>query len=68
MAAEFGFCVDSAADHDNTLCRHYLTEADDALNDDWHTHGAIFCNPPYSNIMPWVKRPPSNVQFRSNLS
>ncbi|OIV46864.1 phage N-6-adenine-methyltransferase [Sodalis sp. TME1] len=56
LDAEFGFCLDAAADHDNARCRHYLTEEDDALSCDWHTRGTIFCNPPYSNIMPWVKK------------
>lgn len=56
LDAEFGFCLDAAADHDNALCRHCLTEEDDALSCDWHTQGAIFCNPPYSNITPWVRK------------
>jgi phage N-6-adenine-methyltransferase len=33
-----------------------LTEADDALNSEWVSHGAIWNNPPYSNIRPWVEK------------
>lgn len=56
LDAEFGFYLDAAADHDNTLCRLYLTQEDDALACDWSSNGAIFCNPPYSNIRPWVDK------------
>ncbi|CAK8741651.1 hypothetical protein SODG_004968 [Sodalis praecaptivus] len=45
LDAEFRFGLDAAADFANALCRRYLTEEDDALNCDWHTRGAIFCNP-----------------------
>ncbi|BET96480.1 hypothetical protein TCT1_26640 [Xenorhabdus sp. TCT-1] len=53
---EFGFYLDAAADAQNTLCAHYLTERDNALECDWVSHGSIFCNPPYSNITPWVEK------------
>ncbi|ENJ8255905.1 phage N-6-adenine-methyltransferase, partial [Escherichia albertii] len=52
---EFGFWLDSAASDKNALCAHWLTEADDALNSEWISHGAIWNNPPYSNIRPWVE-------------
>ncbi|MBE8598076.1 phage N-6-adenine-methyltransferase [Xenorhabdus sp. BG5] len=53
---EFGFYLDAAADTQNTLCAHYLTERDNALECDWNSYGAIWCNPPYSNIRPWVEK------------
>ncbi|EFH6687414.1 phage N-6-adenine-methyltransferase [Escherichia coli] len=53
---EFGFWLDSAASDKNALCAHWLTEADDALNSEWVSHGAIWNNPPYSNIRPWVEK------------
>ncbi|AOM39596.1 phage N-6-adenine-methyltransferase [Xenorhabdus hominickii] len=53
---EFKFTLDAAASAQNTLCAHYLTEQDNALECDWVSHGAIFCNPPYSNITPWVEK------------
>lgn len=46
----------SAASDKNALCAHWLTEADDALNSEWVSHGAIWNNPPYSNIRPWVEK------------
>ncbi|MCT8345119.1 phage N-6-adenine-methyltransferase [Photorhabdus kleinii] len=54
LDAEFGFYLDAAADNENALCAHYLTERDNALTCDWISYGAIYCNPPYSDISPWV--------------
>ncbi|ETS31114.1 phage N-6-adenine-methyltransferase [Photorhabdus temperata] len=51
---EFGFYLDAAADYENALCAHYLTERNNALNSEWISYGAIYCNPPYSDISPWV--------------
>ncbi|WP_046336001.1 phage N-6-adenine-methyltransferase [Xenorhabdus bovienii] len=53
---EFKFKLDAAADAQNTLCTHYLTERDNALECDWESYGSIFCNPPYSKITPWIKK------------
>ncbi|MDE9557259.1 phage N-6-adenine-methyltransferase [Xenorhabdus bovienii] len=53
---EFEFKLDAAADAQNTLCSHYLTERDNALECDWGSYGSIFCNPPYSKITPWIKK------------
>ncbi|EOZ1711777.1 phage N-6-adenine-methyltransferase [Yersinia enterocolitica] len=51
---EFGFYLDAAASHKNALCAHYLTEQDDALSIAWPANGAVWINPPYSDITPWV--------------
>uniref|UniRef100_A0A3B0M375 DNA N-6-adenine-methyltransferase (Dam) n=1 Tax=Arsenophonus endosymbiont of Trialeurodes vaporariorum TaxID=235567 RepID=A0A3B0M375_9GAMM len=56
LDAEFGFKLDAAADESNALCKAFLSEEIDALKCDWNSDGAIFCNPPYSKIMPWVKK------------
>lgn len=48
--------TDAAADHGNALCARYLTEQDNALAVDWESYGAIWCNPPYSAITPWVEK------------
>lgn len=53
---EFGFSLDAAASEHNALCARYLTELDDALNCEWESCGAIWCNPPYSDIAPWVEK------------
>lgn len=61
----FGFTCDLAANHENALCEHYFSEPDEngeggalgASKDDgrFDGSGAVFCNPPYSDIMPWVR-------------
>ncbi|WAX23114.1 DNA N-6-adenine-methyltransferase [Vibrio phage 13VT501A] len=60
----FGFTCDFAASHKNALCEHYFSEpvngeggALGASKDDvcFDGSGAVWCNPPYSDIMPWVK-------------
>ncbi len=56
LDAEFGFYLDAAADKNNALCSHYLTEKDDSLNCDWESYGAIWVNPPYSEIQPWINK------------
>ncbi|WP_140919059.1 phage N-6-adenine-methyltransferase [Limnobaculum xujianqingii] len=56
LDAEFGFYLDAEAKRDSALCAHYLSEKDDALSCDWTSYGAIFCNPPYSNITPWINK------------
>lgn len=51
---EFGFKIDVAASDDNALCHNYFTEEDSALDNEWDYGGAVYCNPPYSNITPWI--------------
>ena len=53
---EFGFWLDAAASDRNALCQKYFTEADDSLSQEWKSHGAIWLNPPYSKILPWVEK------------
>jgi len=57
--AEFRFIGDVAASEINALHQRYLTEQQDALQVDWLKHfgtGYVWCNPPYSNIMPWAEK------------
>lgn len=56
LNAEFMFTCDVAASDQNHLVVPYLTAEKDALNP--HTlWGAVnWCNPPYSDVMPWVRR------------
>jgi len=51
---EFWFEMDVAASEENKLCEKFFDEEDDALSRDWHL--CNWCNPPYSNIMPWVNK------------
>lgn len=62
LDAEFAFKLDAAADKSNALCQAFLTEQQDVLTCDWNSEGAIFCNPPYSKIMPWVNK--ASEQYR----
>ena len=34
--------------------KQFFTQKDDGLNQLWH--GTVWCNPPYSNSLPWVKK------------
>lgn len=50
------FNVDLAADAKNHLHPVYLTLSDDALTYDWCKLGNNgYCNPPYSDPLPWVR-------------
>ena len=52
----FSFGWDLAASKENKLCDWYCSDGDDSAFEQCN-HGfesAVYCNPPYSNIMPWV--------------
>lgn len=52
LDAEFAFDIDVAASRENAKCLAYLTEADNALVQEWRLRlpstSTAFCNPPYS--------------------
>lgn len=55
----FDFHIDLAATPENALCSSFRTKGHSALEETWHefdhaTRG--WCNPPYSNIDPWVEK------------
>lgn len=57
--AEFRFIGDAAASDSNHLHERYLTEQRDSLSTDWMAYfgsGTVWCNPPYSDISPWVEK------------
>ncbi|WP_210506804.1 phage N-6-adenine-methyltransferase [Pantoea ananatis] len=57
--AEFSFAGDAAASDSNRLHENYLTERQDSLSTDWMAYfgsGTVWCNPPYSDISPWVEK------------
>jgi phage N-6-adenine-methyltransferase len=61
LNAEFNFVIDVAASAGNTHCTYWLSEEDDALSRHWlmysdYIGSYVWCNPPYSDIMPWVKK------------
>jgi phage N-6-adenine-methyltransferase len=57
---QYGFECDVAASDDNHLCDYYFTEEIDALSYPWEIQIApglyVWCNPPYSKPLPWVKK------------
>lgn len=58
LNAEFCFQIDAAASAENTLCRRFITEAQDTLVTNWaemiSVPGYVWLNPPYSDISPFV--------------
>ena len=62
LSAEFDFQIDVAASSKNALCDVYIDEENDALTMDWTAYDTSetgfysFCNPPYSDITPWVRK------------
>lgn len=58
----FRFEIDAAATHQNTLCALYYTKGESALARRWDDMvpgeggGAVWCNPPYSDVEPWLAK------------
>ena len=46
---EFDFELDAFASDKNAKCKHFFTEKDDALQQDWTEYKSIFINPPYTS-------------------
>jgi phage N-6-adenine-methyltransferase len=51
----FGFTIDAAALPRNAKLPRYWTPEDDALTCSWAGE-RVWCNPPYSDIEPWVAK------------
>lgn len=51
----FGFTLDACASPHNAKLPRYRSIEDDGLTTDW-TGERVWCNPPYSNIRPWVEK------------
>ena len=55
----YNFDIDLCASEENNKCDNYFNKDDNALKMDWCMVGhrnTGFCNPPYSNIKPWIKK------------
>lgn len=61
----FRFTLDAAASHENAKLPHYWTAADDGLAKPW-VRQRVWCNPPYSNIRPWVAKALDEWEFGGN--
>lgn len=55
LNARFRFTVDVAASIENRKCDRHWTEETNGLEQSWAGE-RVYCNPPYSDIMPWVKK------------
>lgn len=53
---EFNFVCDVAASRENKLCNMYFDEDGNALDVNCNWFKSNWCNPPYSNITPWVQK------------
>ena len=54
---EFNFDVDVCAEDHTAKCSTYYTIEADAFLQHWHKDGSTcWCNPPYSNITPWISK------------
>jgi phage N-6-adenine-methyltransferase len=51
----FHFSIDVAASATNTKCERFYTVEDDGLAQPW-SRERVWCNPPYSDIRPWVRK------------
>ncbi|HHD7754697.1 TPA: phage N-6-adenine-methyltransferase [Enterobacter asburiae] len=60
LDAEFCFQLDAAAAPHNALCRKFITAEQNTLEKTWADYlnvpGYVWLNPPYSDIMPFVKK------------
>lgn len=60
LNAEFCFQLDAAAAAHNALCRKFITAEQNTLETPWADYlsipGYVWLNPPYSDIMPFVKK------------
>ena len=53
--ARFGFSIDAAASYENAKMPRFYTEQDCGLTASWAGE-RVYCNPPYSNIRPWIEK------------
>lgn len=51
----YSFTVDVAADEHNTKCVRFFDRGTDGLAQSWAGE-RVWCNPPYSDIAPWVRK------------
>lgn len=52
---EFGFTIDVAAASHNTKCDRYYDTNTNGLEQSWAGE-TVWCNPPYSDIAPWIRK------------
>ena len=57
------FTLDVAAAAHNAKCEAFYTRSDDGLQQPWT--GVVWCNPPYSDLNPWLRKAWSEWRSRS---
>ena len=55
LQKRFRFTVDVAASVENTKLRRFYTIKENGLFQSWKGE-RVYCNPPYSNIKPWIEK------------
>lgn len=55
MDRRYMFCTDAAASAKNAQKRDFWTREDNGLLQDWRGR-RVWCNPPYSDLRPWVEK------------
>lgn len=64
LDAIFNFDVDLAAHESNAKCKSFYTECNNGLGQNWSLHHDVgFCNPPYSDIKPWIRKAIHEMQY-----
>lgn len=66
LTLEFGFWLDAAANEQNALCPYFLTIEQDALQNDWVSCGAIWCNPLTARLNRGLLKLRSNAQSKTS--
>lgn len=56
LNSRFEFDMDAAASEENALCEFFIDEQQDATSNTAQWVGNVFCNPPYSNILPFLEK------------
>lgn len=62
LDAEHHFTIDVAASEENTKCDRFFTKKNSGLKHSW-SGDVVWCNPPYSDILPWVHKARSEVAY-----
>lgn len=52
---DFAFTLDACATPESAKCERYFCQKHDGLQQSWEGE-RVFCNPPYSDIAPWVAK------------
>lgn len=55
LDARFDFTIDVAASSANTKCERFYSRRESGLEAVW-SFERVYCNPPYSNIRPWIEK------------